>query len=139
MRTTLKRYLFLLALLGIAADALSQGTAFTYQGRLNANGAPTTGTYDLQFTVYDSADGAHVISGPLTTSGVAVANGLFTVILDFGTGVFTGPPRWVQIAVRPSTGGSFVPLSPRQPLTPAPYAIHADTASNVASGAAVTS
>src|SRR5262245_6895099 len=120
-------------------DAFAQGSAFTYQGRLNANGAPATGTYDVQFTLYDSVGGDHAVAAPVTSSGVAVANGLFTVTLDFGTGMFTGPPRWLQIAVRPGAGGDFVPLSPRQPLTPAPYAIHAETASSVVSGSVVKS
>ena len=137
MKTTLRIHLVLLALLGAIAPVHAQGTAFTYQGRLNANGIPANGSYDLQFTVYDSSDGPTVSAGPLTTSGVTVGNGLFTVALDFGANVFTGPARWLQIGVRPSAEGNFVPLSPRQALTPAPYAIHAGTASDVASGAAV--
>ena len=32
----------------------AQGTAFTYQGRLNDNGAPANGIYDLQFRIYAS-------------------------------------------------------------------------------------
>jgi len=121
------------------AQIFAQGTAFTYQGRLNAGGAPASGTYDLQFTVYDSAGEATVIAGPLTGPGVSVTNGLFTVSLDFGTSVFTGPARWLQIGVRTNGAASFVPLNPRQALTPAPYAIFAATASNVVSGSVVKS
>ena len=120
-------------------DLSAQGTAFTYQGRLNDNGAPASGIYDLRFTIYDSAGGANVIAGPLTGPPVPVTNGLFTVSLDFGTSVFTGPARWLQIAVRTNGAVSFANLSPRQALTPAPYAIFAATASNVVSGAVVKS
>src|SRR5205823_11204730 len=30
---------------------------------------------------------------------------------------------WLEIAVKPAGGGNYTTLSPRQPLTPAPYAI----------------
>jgi len=115
------------------STVFAQGTAFMYQGRLNDGGSPANGNYDLRFTVYDSTNipGA-VIAGPLTNSATAVSNGLFTVNLDFGSGVFTGPARWLDIGVR--TNGSinaFTILSPRQLLTPVPYAIFANTASNL--------
>src|ERR1043166_9739048 len=96
---------------------LAQGTAFTYQGRLNSSGASVNGVYDLRFMVYDAAASGNVISGPLSNSGVGVTNGAFTVLLDFGVGVFTGPARWLQIEVRTNGLGSFALLSPRQPIT----------------------
>ena len=33
--------------------ALAQGTAFTYQGRLNDAAGPANGNYDMQFKLYD--------------------------------------------------------------------------------------
>ena len=115
-------------------SALAQGTAFTYQGRLENGANPATGIYDLRFTIYDSGGGATVVTGPLTNSATGVSNGLFTVTLDFGAGVFTGPARWLEIGVRTNGGGAFTTLAPRQPLTPAPYAMLAALASAVASG-----
>jgi hypothetical protein len=35
------------------ATASAQGTAFTYQGLLNANGNPANGNYDFEFALYD--------------------------------------------------------------------------------------
>jgi hypothetical protein len=117
---------------GGAAPAFAQGTAFTYQGRLNANGGPATGSYDLAFTIYDSTNlPGNVIVGPITNSATAVTNGIFTVTLDFGPGVFTGHARWLEIAVETNNGGSFTTLSPRQEITPTPYAIMATSASNL--------
>jgi hypothetical protein len=58
-----------------------------------------------------------------------VSNGLFTVTLDFGSGVFDGNARWLEIAVRTNGASDFVTLAPRQPLTPTPYAMLAGTAS----------
>jgi microcystin-dependent protein len=63
------------------------------------------------------------IAGPITNTAVAVSNGLFTVSLDFGPGVFTGTNYWVEMGVRTNGTGSFATLVPRQQLTPAPYAM----------------
>ena len=114
------------------ASVRAQGTAFTYQGRLNSGGGPAGGSYDLTFTLYDSTNlPGNVIAGPLTNSATGVTNGLFTISLDFGAGVFTGNARWLEIAVRTNGGGGFVTLAPRQLITPTPYAIMAGSASNL--------
>jgi photosystem II stability/assembly factor-like uncharacterized protein len=110
----------------------AQGTAFMYQGRLNDSGSPANGNYDLRFRVYDAVTDGNPVSLALTNSPTAVSNGLFAVNLDFGPGIFTGLNRWLDIGVR--TNGStsaFIILSPRQLLTPVPYAIFANTASNL--------
>ena len=103
----------------------AQGTAFTYQGRLNDGASPASGIYDLRFTIYDASGGAGVIAGPLTNSATPVSNGLFTVALDFGMGVFTGAERWLEIGVRSNGIASFTALTSRQQITATPYAIHA--------------
>ncbi|HVM46426.1 MAG TPA: hypothetical protein VMU04_00290 [Candidatus Acidoferrum sp.] len=119
----------------LVLDPLSsrgQGTAFTYQGQLASGGEPASGTYDFRTTIYDSASlPTNVIAGPLTNSAIAVSNGLFTITPDFGGGVFTGAPRWLEIAVRTNGAAGFVTLSARQLLTPTPYAI---TAGGVVTG-----
>ena len=109
----------------------AQGTAFTYQGRLNDGVAPANGTYDLQFAVYNAASGGSKQADFLTNSATAVSNGLFTVTLDFGPGVFPGAPRWLDIGVRTNGTGAFTLLSPRQALTATPYAVFAGGASNL--------
>lgn len=117
--------LILLATLSLFSfRALAQSTAFTYQGRLNDGGAPANGNYDLRFTVYDSTNSPGVlIAGPITNTATAVSNGLFTVALDFGSAPFEVGARGLEIAARPSGGGAFTVLNPRQALTAAPYAI----------------
>ena len=51
----------------------SQGTAFTYQGRLNDGGNPATGLYDFRFAIYDSSNvPGNIIAGPVTNSAVGV-------------------------------------------------------------------
>ncbi len=113
------------------STVFAQGTGFTYQGRLNDGTSPAAGIYDLRYTIFDSTNlPGTVIAGPVTNSTTSVSNGLFTVTLDFGAGVFTGPARWLEIGVRTNGASPFVTLSPRQNITPAPYAI---TAVNLAS------
>src|SRR5438876_3433062 len=109
-----------------AAHSAPLGTAFTYQGRLNDNGNPANGIYDLRFTIYDSTNNpGTVVAGPLTNSATSVSNGLFTVMLDFGAGVFNGADRWIAIAARTNGGSAFTTLDPRQQTTPTPYALNA--------------
>jgi hypothetical protein len=123
------RSLLVVCFLATVEHALAQGTAFTYQGQLKNNGAPSTGLYDLTFSLYGTNSGGLAIAGPLTNSPTPVTNGLFTVMLDFGN-QFDGNSRWLEIAVRTNGGGAFSTLVPRQPLTPTPYAIMAESASN---------
>lgn len=104
---------------------LAQGTAFTYQGRLNDGANIADGIYDLRFAIYDASGGGNLVAGPLTNSATAVSNGLFTVVLDFNAGVFGGAARWLQIGVRTNGAANFTDLAPRQTLTPSPYAIYA--------------
>ena len=47
----MKEALTLLVLIVTTTMAFAQGTAFTYQGRLNDGGNPANGIYDLRFTV----------------------------------------------------------------------------------------
>ncbi len=99
------------------------GTAITYQGRLLEGGSPADGLYDFEFRLFDAATGGSQIGSTDTLEDVTVDNGLFTVKLDFGSDVFTGESRWLEIAVRPDGPDPFTPLSPRQELTPAPAAL----------------
>jgi len=105
------------------------GTAFTYQGQLRQSGAPVDGTCDFQFDLWNAASAGTQIGSTLTQTGVAVTRGLFTVLLDFGASPFQGEARYLESAVRCPTGsGSYTTLSPRQALTPVPYALYAATA-----------
>jgi trimeric autotransporter adhesin len=70
----------------------------------------------------------------LTNTAIGVSDGLFAVTLDFG-GQFPGAGRWLEIGVRTNSGDAFTTLSPRQKITPTPYAI---TAGNVVSGGLAT-
>lgn len=105
------------------------GTAFTYQGQLKKAGSPISGTCDFQFSLWDAATSGSQVGTTQTRTGVQVSNGLFTIPdLDFGAGAFQGDARWLQIAVKCTGDSSYVTLSPRQPLTAAPYALFSKAA-----------
>ncbi len=119
----------------------AQGTAFTYQGRLNDTGQPANGNYDLQFALFDAPTNGNQIGSTVTNLAVGVTNGLFTTLINFGPGIFTGTNYWLQIGVETNGGGgNFTTLSALQPLTPEPYAIYSSSAgaaviaSNVTAG-----
>lgn len=114
-------------------SATALGTGFTYQGRLTDAGSPANGTYDLRFILYDAETAGAAVGSTVSKEDVAVSNGLFSVDLDFGGAAFNGDARWVEIAVRPgSSTGSHTVLSPRQPISPAPYALFAKAAAGIA-------
>ncbi|MHC4695466.1 MAG: hypothetical protein ACYTFA_01840 [Planctomycetota bacterium] len=112
-------------------------TAIAYQGQLKLGGVPVTGEADFEFRLWDEAGsgdpptGGNPAGPTLTFDGqggnpapIAVVNGMFTVQLDFGDGTFNGDARWLEIVVTyPSGSGVPTALSPRQPITPAPYAL----------------
>ena len=43
--------------------ALAQGTAFTYQGQLQNNNSPVSGTFNLTFCLYTNSGGGTPIAG----------------------------------------------------------------------------
>ena len=119
-----------LAMLAGISCVQAQGTAFSYNGRLNDGGTPANGSYDLRFSLCDAANNGSTI-GSLTNTATGVSNGLFAVTLDFG-GAFNGSNYWLELAARTNGGGAFTVLNPRQPVLPVPYAIYAANAGSAA-------
>jgi hypothetical protein len=118
-----------LALFAGLDQAAAQGTtAINYQGQLQDGGTNASGAYTMIFSLYDSASGGTQIGGTVTTSAT-LANGLFSVNLDFGAGAFNGSARWLDITI--TNGGTTQELSPRVQVLPTPYATFANTASNL--------
>lgn len=123
---------FLAALVAAAAPALAGPVtnAFTYAGQLADAGTPANGAYDLRFRLYDAGSGGAQVGSVLCVDNVAVANGLFSVQLDFGA-VYTGAQRFLEVDVRLDSGANcstsvgFTTLGPRQELTASPHAAHA--------------
>src|SRR5689334_539272 len=79
-------------------SAFAQGTAFTYQGRLNDGANAANGTYDLRFGLFEAFSGGAQLGSDLLIPATLVSNGLFTVTLDFGN-QFPGAGRSLEIGV----------------------------------------
>lgn len=98
----------------------AMGTAFTYQGQLTQSGNPVSDNCDFTFTLHDAlTDGNQV--GSVLKNDVQVQDGHFAVDLDFGSDVFTGGARYLQVAL--DCGSGTITLSPRTALHPVPYAL----------------
>lgn len=106
-----------------AADPL--GTAFMYQGRLVDANQSADGLYDFEFKVYDANVAGTQKGSTIDVNECDVIDGYFTVSLNFGSGIFDGNDRWLEIGVRPGEPNVYTILTPRQQITPAPYALYA--------------
>jgi len=102
-------------------------TSFNYQGHLSDGGNPANGSYDLRALLFNAEVGGTQIGPVITKLGVTVTDGQFGVELDFGPGAFNGEPRWLELSVRRAATSTFTTLSPRQALSPVPYALYAMT------------
>jgi hypothetical protein len=118
----------------LTTAAAAQTTALTYQGRLKNGGEPASGLHDFRFRLFDAPAGGTQLGGTQCVNNVTVADGLFTASIDFGQQFASPDRRFLEIQVREDTGlgcgngAGFVTLNPRQPLTAAPLASHANSA-----------
>ena len=102
--------------------------AFTYQGQLKQNGRPLDDFMDMRFSLWrvpTGNDPTNRIGSAQLVPSIEVVNGLFSVELDFGANALDGTARWLQIEIHDPNDppGAFTLLSPRQSLTPTPYAL----------------
>src|ERR1043165_6112574 len=120
MRTVI---ILTLLLLSTCPPTFAQTTLFTYQGKVTDAGTPANGSYDFEFRLFDALSGGNQIGSTNPVNSVLVANGIFTVQLDFGLTAFSGTPRFLAISVRATGAPSFTLLTPRQQVSSNPYAI----------------
>lgn len=120
--------LLALPLIVTGAQAAPVGTGFTYQGELKVSAAPANGAFDFEFALFAVATGGSVIT-TVVSDDAPVANGLFTVELDFTDVPFAAAEQyWLEVHVRDGAStGAYQALLPRQKITPAPYALNART------------
>lgn len=123
-------FLLLVSWALLQTSVRAQSSAFTYQGNLAVSTSPANGAHDFQFKLFDALTGGTQIGLINSATNTVVTSGLFIVTLDFGATAFPGAPRWLEISVRPTGGGSYTTLSPRQPVTATPYAVKSLNAAN---------
>lgn len=108
----------LFAFLSLPAMAgLATAERITYQGRLMDNGSPFTGTVEMNFGLWTQQTEGTLIASD-SNSSVEVTNGLFQVQLLFGDRAYEDN-LWIEIEA------DGVTLTPRQPITAVPLALHA--------------
>ncbi len=101
------------------------GTAFTYQGRLD--GVPPDASVGLRFRVWNHPTSINSATNAVSvtlTRDVTLANGTFTTPLDFGPVIQQQDALFLEVQVSPTgIAGPWTTLTPRQPLTGAPFAL----------------
>ncbi len=100
-----------------------------YQGRLtDANGNPLTGTYSMQFCLYDTDVGGTPVDGWCEDQTVSVTDGVFSVLLGSVTPmpetVFDGTERYLGVKVE-----SDAEMTPRRRVASVGYAYRAEESS----------
>ncbi len=90
---------------------------FTYQGLLQENGDPVTGTRNMTFRLYVQSNCTSYIGGSeITITGVPVNNGQFEVALDEDQSFFDGQELWLGVDIEGTPVGCHE-------ITPVPYAL----------------
>ena len=139
MKLSLPSFVALLAL-SLTAAAGPVGNAFTYQGRLDHNGTPASGSFDLKFELFDAAVNGNAIGVPVELPAQAITGGLFTTELDFGGPVvFDGTAYWLAVSAKTAGVEDYIPVPGRTAIRPTPYALHALSAAAVKDGAVTSS
>jgi hypothetical protein len=100
-----------------------------FQGLLLDNaGEPVTGTVTLQLELFAAASGGSALWTE-THSSVSVTDGIYDVVLGSQTPLtpelFSVSPRYLQVTIDGQV------LSPRREFLAVPFALHAESASNV--------
>jgi hypothetical protein len=114
--------LALATLAPLRAGAAVFSSRFTYQGELSQGGVPINGAADLVFKLFDAPVAGTQKGNTVTANAWPIANGKFTIDLDFTNGgatpgVYDGQERWLEITVNANV------LTPRERLAPSPHAI----------------
>ncbi len=101
----------------------AQTSAFTFQGKLNHGGTPTSSTFDMQFKLFDALGAGNQVGTTETITNVQTTAGIFTVQLDFGSTAFSGAERFIEIGISPAGQNDFTMLAPRQKINSVPYSV----------------
>ena len=105
------------------AVSTTVGRGFSYQGYLEKNGTPYSGTCDMKFALHEQ-----LFTNIQFVDAVAVTNGVFDVLLnedyEFGDPnlIFNGQEMTLEIEVKCAGEATYTALSPHVTLPAVPYA-----------------
>ena len=125
--------------LALAAPSLvgaPLGSSFTYQGTLMQQSEPAAGSFDFSFSLFDAAQDGQRFGEPVLVTDLVVADGVFSVELDFGVAPFAGEQLWLEVSVGNPGQLPLTLLTPRQKLSVTPYALHAEFVADESVGVA---
>jgi len=118
----------------------AQDSRFTYQGVLREAGATVQGGHHFEFRLFDAETNGVQVAGPVESGVVDVKDGLFTVMVDLGSGVWGPDPRWLEISVRTNDPAApWIILVPRQSLSSVPLAMRSGSSGFAESAASADS
>jgi len=100
--------------LSIAAMVESK---INYQGRLEQNGQPVSGSQDMLFRLYSDDTCLTQVGSDMIQNGVQMTDGLFSVELPVTHSDFTGQGIWLSVRIGPTTWVGC------QEILPVPYAL----------------
>lgn len=129
----------------VAKAVTTTPNKMNFQGRItDASGNPLTGTYDMQFKLYDAASGGTLKWAETRTAAnsnaVSVTNGLFSVRLGEGTLAAPSTQLNAVVAANPTlyfeiTVGADAAMTPRSQLATSAYAFNSETLDGLDSSA----
>jgi hypothetical protein len=112
-------------LLGVTLTWAAVPEKISFQGRITGATSPV----NLTFKLWNAETGGSQVGTNIAANGVVLDNsGVFSTSLEV-TGIPFDQPYWLETIV------GTTPLTPRQPLTAAPYALMARSLPGVTSGA----
>ncbi|MFM8360607.1 MAG: hypothetical protein ACKOET_18815 [Verrucomicrobiota bacterium] len=104
-----------------ATSVWAQTSQFLFQDSITGL---ANGVYDFEFRLFSVSSAGSQLGSTLTAGDIPVTNGLYSVLLDFGTAQWTGQDRWIEVRQRLGTStGAYTVVPSREQVRPTPYAI----------------
>jgi hypothetical protein len=88
----------------------SPSGTWLYQGRIDRNGVPLSGTCSMELSAYSAVSGGVLTAGPITTS-IVITDGLFALPVSYAAS-----PLYAQTAISCTDDVAYTTITPRIPL-----------------------
>src|SRR5688500_13155766 len=85
----------------------AQTTLFSFEAQLPNDVTPATGTFEMEFRLFDASAAGNQIGATNLVGAVDVKVREFTVWLDFGSASFPGADRYIEMSYRRTANQPF--------------------------------